>query len=260
MTRRVAVLGLGEAGARYATDLLSAGMEVVGYDPAPTSPIVGLRAAENPAAAVAGAQVVLSLNSATAAIDVACEAMSALAAGVVYADLNATTPRAKVDLAAQVQKSGALFADVAVLAPVPRAGLRTPLLVAGSGRERFTAFARELGVPVADGGPTPGTAAGAKLMRSVFMKGLAAVIGEALDAAEAAAAHDWLRGQIVAELAAADDALVTRLVEGSRRHASRRHQEMTAAVEYLDELGVSTHLSKATARRLAALASGTSEA
>ena len=68
----VAVLGLGEAGSRYAADLLAAGCTVLGYDP-PVARTAGapagrsapsLRRAASPADAVAGADVVLSLNAA----------------------------------------------------------------------------------------------------------------------------------------------------------------------------------------------------
>jgi len=210
--------------------------------------------------AVADADVVLSLNSATVAVQVARECAPGLRPNAVYADLNSASPRTKREIDRVLAGVPAAFVDAAVLAPVPRAGLRTPLLLAGPGRERLTAFLRPLGVPVTDAGDQPGAAAGAKMLRSVFMKGLAAVIGEALDAAEAAGQQDWLRDQIVAELQAAGEPLVTRLVEGTRQHAARRVHEMTAAVEYLDELGVSAHLSRATRTRLTEIAAARSGA
>jgi 3-hydroxyisobutyrate dehydrogenase-like beta-hydroxyacid dehydrogenase len=251
---RVAVLGLGEAGSRYAADLVACGWLVTGYDPVARPAIDGLRAAPGPADAVTGADVVLSLNSAAVAVAVAMAAAPGLAADAVYADLNTTAPRRKQEVAAVIDGTAARFVDAAVLAPVPRAGLRTPLLLAGAGRERLAALLGPLGVPTSDAGPDPGAAAGAKLLRSVFMKGLAAVIGEALDAASAAGQRDWLHDQIVGELSRADAALVTRLVEGTLAHAGRRTHEMRAAVGYLAELGVSAHVSRATYARLADLA------
>lgn len=246
----VAVLGLGEAGARYAADLVQAGVDVVGYDPVATPAVPGLRQVATPAEAVAGAVFVLSLNSASVAVDVAGQAAPGLTSGVVYADLNTAAPPVKAEVAAVVAGTGARFVDAAVLAPVPRAGLRTPLLLSGDGRAGLAAFLETLDVPVADGGAAPGAAAGAKLLRSVFMKGLAAVVGEALDAAALAGQEDWLREQIVGELLGADAALVDRLVEGTRAHAARRVKEMTAVGEYLDQLGASAHVTRATVARL----------
>ena len=65
----------------------------------------------------------------------------------------------------------------------------------------------------------PGAAATRKLLRSVFYKGMAAAVVEALRAAEAAGQADWLREHIAAELAAADADTAERLEQGSYQHA-----------------------------------------
>lgn len=248
----VAVLGLGEAGARYAADLLATGAAVVGYDPVARPELPGLRLAASAAEAADGAELVFSLNSASVAERVARDAAAGLAAGAVYADLNTGSPENKQRVAAACP-DGVRFADVAVLAPVPRAGLRTPLLAAGAGRGRLAELLAPFGVPVEDAGEEPGAAAARKLLRSVFMKGLAAVVMESLEAAEAAGQEAWLRGQIETELTAADARLVERLVTGTRRHAARRLEEMAAAAAYLAELGAGHQVTDATVARLAAL-------
>jgi 3-hydroxyisobutyrate dehydrogenase-like beta-hydroxyacid dehydrogenase len=90
-----------------------------------------------------------------------------------------------------------------------------------------------------------GAAATHKLLRSVFYKGLAAAVVEALSAARAAGLEEWLRGNIIEELTRADGSTVDRLVEGSRRHAVRREHEMAAAAQLLDELGVPARIAVA---------------
>ena len=77
----------------------------------------------------------------------------------------------------------ALFADVALVGVVPNTGLPTPALASGDGAERFAEIFRPLGMPVEVVGSRPGDAAGLKLLRSVFMKGLAAAAIETLEAA-----------------------------------------------------------------------------
>jgi 3-hydroxyisobutyrate dehydrogenase-like beta-hydroxyacid dehydrogenase len=87
------------------------------------------------------------------------------------------------------------------------------------------------------------------------MKGLAALLVESLEAAEAAGLAGETWDNLVGQLAAADEALVRRLVEGTRRHAARRVEEMEATAALLDDLGVDGTMSAATAavlRRLAA--------
>jgi 3-hydroxyisobutyrate dehydrogenase len=257
MAAVVAVLGLGEAGSRYAADLLASGVTVTGYDPAGPAARpgpAGLRRAGSAVEAVTGAAVVLSLNAASAAGPAARDAAGGLAPGTVYADLNTTSPQVKRQVAAALAGTGALFADVAVLAPVPRAGLRTPVALAGPGREALARFLAAFGVPAEDAGPDPGAAAARKLLRSVFMKGLAAAVIESLELAAMAGLAGWTTDQIVAELTAADASLVTRLVEGTRRHAGRRLAEMRAVHEYATELGAADPIVRATIARLEALA------
>ena len=87
-------------------------------------------------------------------------------------------------------------------------------------------------------GRPAGLAATRKLLRSVFYKGMAASIVEALEAARAAGLEDWLTGHIAEDLAKQDATTLTRIVTGTRRHAVRRGHEMAAAAEMLAELGV----------------------
>src|SRR5690606_38662658 len=122
-------------------------------------------------------------------------------------------------------------------APVPGRGLRTPVLVSGAGADAFTEIFAPLGTPVGDGGPRPGDAAQRKLLRSVLWKGMAAVVTEALAAARAAGAEDWMRSQIVSLFEEADGSLAERMEHGSIRHAERRMHEMRDVAAMLDELG-----------------------
>ena len=231
----VAVLGLGEAGWRLALDLASAGVDVCGYDPATGSEASGVARAPDPQAAVAGRDVVLSVNSAAVARDVAAAALPALGRGAVYADLNTAAPALKRELAELLAGSAGRFVDVALLGPVPARGLCTPVLASGPGADAFADAFRPLGMPVDVVSGTAGDAARRKLLRSVFMKGLAAAAIESMEAGEAAGEADWLRAELAGVIG---EPLLDRLLEGSRTHAARRIDELRAAGELLAELGV----------------------
>jgi 3-hydroxyisobutyrate dehydrogenase-like beta-hydroxyacid dehydrogenase len=236
---RIAVLGLGEAGGRIAADLVAAGVDVSGYDPV-VSP-------GDPAAAVAGAPVVLSLTTAAAARDAAAAALPGLESGALFADLNTAAPELKRELASLVP----FFVDVSLLGAVPVSGLATPALASGPGAERFAELFEPLGMPVEVVSDRPGDASALKLLRSVFMKGLAAAAVESLAAAEAVGRREWLEAQLAAVIT---PALLRRLVEGSRRHAARRVDEMDAACELLASLGVEPRIAGASRAVLAELA------
>lgn len=74
------------------------------------------------------------------------------------------------------------------------------------------------------------------------MKGLAAAAIESLEAARAAGAEDRLRAEIAAVIG---EPLLARLLAGSHAHATRRVDEMNAAAEYLEELGVQPRVARA---------------
>lgn len=204
--------------------------------------------------AVAGCELVLSVNAATAALSLARSVAGALTPGQLYVDANTSAPALKRELAAAVEPTGARFVDLALMAPVPGRGLATPALACGPGSELATTLLGGLGMPVTDLGPHVGDAAARKLVRSVFMKGLAAAVSESLEAGEAAGFRPWIEAEVRELLGDDEGGLVRRLVDGSRRHAARREHEMAAAEELLAELGVTTHVTAAARAWLSELA------
>ncbi|MCT1655797.1 NAD(P)-dependent oxidoreductase [Brevibacterium luteolum] len=233
----IAVLGLGEAGRLFARGFARAGARVRGYDPHVSVSEELVDQHDSLTNAIENADVIVSLVGPVAAQSVARKCAQIMNRGCVYADLNTLTPNAKRELDLCFDETLAV-ADVAVMAPVPRHGSRTPLLASGRGAGEFAARVSPLGTPVTVVSPNLGDAASRKLLRSAFMKGLAALIIESLQAANAADAETEIRAQIVAELGESSEALIERLVYGSHQHAERRVHEMEAVGEYLSELGV----------------------
>jgi 3-hydroxyisobutyrate dehydrogenase-like beta-hydroxyacid dehydrogenase len=249
--RRVAVLGLGEAGGRIATDLAAAGVEVQGFDPDPGLDVPSISRAPDAASAAAGCEVVLSVNSARAALDAAEAALPAMRASDIYADANTAPPELKRELAALAAGAGVGFADVALLGPIPTRGLTAPVLASGAAAPAFAALFEPLGMPVEVVSAEAGDAAALKLVRSVFMKGLAAAVVESMHAAEAIGRAAWLEQEIEAMIGRS---FLERALEGSRKHAVRRVDEMEAARDLLLELGVEPLIATACAAQLAELA------
>jgi 3-hydroxyisobutyrate dehydrogenase-like beta-hydroxyacid dehydrogenase len=247
---RVAVLGFGEAGSLIAADLVAAGADVRGYDPA-VPPPSGVAGRSGDADAVRDAELVISLVAGHEARAALAAALPALPAGTLWADLNTTSPGLKAALAADAP--GVDVVDVALMSPVPGYGLRAPMVAAGPAAARFAALLGPYGAGVSIVDGPVGTAMSRKLLRSVVYKGLAAAVLEALDGARAAGCEDWLREHLAGELAGFDAATLGRLVEGSHRHASRRRDEMAAAAEQLRELGLQPRMAAATEQVLAAL-------
>jgi 3-hydroxyisobutyrate dehydrogenase-like beta-hydroxyacid dehydrogenase len=244
VSTRIAVLGLGEAGSEIARDLVAAGADVRGYDPKGIV-VDGVQARGSECEAVADADVVLSLNSSHDAMTALENALPALPAGTLWADLNTASPGLKQSLADRVAGRDVEVVDVALMSPVPGKGLRTPMLASGEAAGRYAQLLGDLGADVGVQPGPVGTAISRKLLRSVFYKGLAAAVVEALRGAEAAGCADWLRGNIAAELESFDARTVDRLVDGTHAHARRRADEMAAATDQLEELGVTARIAPA---------------
>jgi len=242
----IALLGLGEAGGRFARDLREAGVAVRGWDPLPETGPDATSASE----AADGADIVLSANSAADAATAARAVLNVLRPEQAFADLNTGSPELKAELARIIAPTGAAFADVALMAPVPGRGLRTPALVSGGGAGVFGSVLGPLGMPVTVLDAPAGDAATRKLLRSVGWKGVAAVVCEALAAARAAGLEDFVRGELLELLASADEDALERMEHGSRRHAARRAHEMADVAALLRELGVSSHMSDAARAQL----------
>jgi 3-hydroxyisobutyrate dehydrogenase-like beta-hydroxyacid dehydrogenase len=250
---RVAVLGLGEAGSIYAADLPSRGATVTGTDPRVPAAPPGVAKTPGIPEAVRGADLVLSLVGAEAAAAALTEASPAMAAGSIYADMNTSSPADKRRLAVAAARQDIAFVDVAILAPVPRARIDTPLLLSGAAAGRLAPLLDRLRIPATGVGDEPGAAAQLKLLRSVFMKGLAALVYESVEAAELVGAGEWVTGQISAEFGEGGREIVRHLIEGTEKHAVRREAEMRDVRGLLESLGAQHPMTDGTIEWLRAI-------
>ena len=154
----------------------------------------------------------------------------------------------------------ALFADVAILGPVPTQGVKTPLMVSGPGSRAVADLLAPLGadVEIADG--EPGAAMAHKLLRSVLMKGLASVVVEAVTAGRAAGLEDWIRSP--------DRQAARRRRPGRHRQVPHRHRQARPAPLQGDaghcqlppDLGVPAEMTAASAAALSRMAEESAQA
>ena len=242
----VGFFGLGEAGSLISADLAAGGAAVTGYDPAlrPTPP--GVRQVDDPREAVRGAGLVMAATAAVDAMGALTQALDEIPAGAVYADLSTAPAGLKRDLAAVAETRALRFTDVALMAMVPGNGVYGASLASGPGAARYAAMLAPAGVPVEAVGDESGLAATRKLLRSVVLKGLPALIIESMRAAERAglAAETW--ENLMAQLGSIDEAFLRRLLEGTDAHSVRRAAEMEAATELLESLGVAPTMTRGT--------------
>lgn len=231
---RVAVIGLGEAGGLIAGGLSAAGADVIGFDVALPS-AAPVPVADSVAAAVTGAEVVISINSSIVSRKVAQQVAPHLAPGTVFADLNTGTPRLKKALA-QLFSDG-MFADVAIMKPVPGLAEKVPMGVAGTGAKRFIELLRPFEMDLEYVSEIPGDAAARKLLRSILAKGMAAVLIDCLWAAESMGLQDWAYDEILRDFESSSAETAKRYLSGTAQHVKRRQIEMMDVTEMLTDAG-----------------------
>ena len=234
----IAVIGHGEAGSLIAGGLAAAGASVIGFDTVPpkkpTTPM-----AETLGDAVRDADIVLSLNSSTAAFKVAQEVAPLVKPRTIFADLNTGTPALKRKIAELFAegKSAGPFVDVAIMKPVPGLAEKVPMMVAGSGAREFITQMAAYGMNLEFVSENPGEAAARKLIRSILAKGMAGVIIDCLWAAEAMGLEKWAYEEILREFDSMTSATAKRYLSGTAQHVKRRQIEMLDVVEMLAEVG-----------------------
>lgn len=187
-------------------------------------------------------------------MDVCNEIKDVLRPGQLYVDVSASTPAIKKAIWEAVQNTGVLFVDAAMLGSLPKDKHKVPITASGNGAEKFQQVMTPYGMKITLAGETAGAASAIKLVRSIFMKGVASLMIEMLQAADAYGVTD----EVVASVGKSMDNIpftshLDRLVTGSALHCTRRAAEMKGSIALLEEAGLSAEMTTATKHRLEAL-------
>jgi 3-hydroxyisobutyrate dehydrogenase-like beta-hydroxyacid dehydrogenase len=263
MPLRICLLGFGEVGQILAEDLAArGGLELTAWDvqfadegsaPARALARHSVRAAANAAAAASGAGLVISAVTAAQDLAAASSVAGVLAPDAWFVDLNSVSPRVKQQASQIVSERGARYVEAAVMAPVPPKRLATPMLLGGPHAADFLATARDLGLSGAQVFAAEiGRASAAKMCRSVFVKGLEALLAESMLAARSYGVEEAVLASMREVIPAADwPGLARYMISRSLVHGTRRAEEMREVARTVEEAGVAAWMSRACAERQA---------
>ena len=196
--------------------------------------------------AVAGAEAVFSVVTADQAHEAALAALPGLRTGALFFDCNSCAPQTKARTAKEVDAEGGRYVDVAVMAPVHPRLHRTPLLISGPHAEAAGAALAALGMSARIHPGPVGAASAVKMIRSIMMKGLEALVCECVLAGEKA-------GVIETVLDSLDDSFPgfdwrkrsAYMLERTMTHGVRRAAEMREVALTVDLLGLKGEMSRA---------------
>ena len=247
MTKRLALIGYGEAGSAFAPGLSAT---ITHFDLIPAR-----SGTATDAEALAGADGALSLVTADEALAAATSAAQHLPRGAFFFDMNSVAPETKRAAAAVIEAAGGRYVDVAVMAPVHPALTDVPLLVSGPHAEAGAEFLSAIGfgkVRVVPG--NVGRASSIKMIRSIMVKGIEALSAECVLAADRAGVLD----EVLASLDASQPPATWRAradynLDRMMAHGLRRAAEMEEVVRTLDALGTGSAMSRGTVVRQRAI-------
>ena len=255
----IGFIGFGEAGSRIALGLRESGVTqpLFAYDIADSAKIrdraeaAGVTLLPSNEQLATRCEILLSLVTASSALEAARQNAPYLRAGQTYVDCNSVSPAKKRELAEVIASTPAEFVEAAILAPVPkRKGQAVPMLIDGTTANGTAEALNPLGFSMEPLDAAIGTAAAVKMCRSIVVKGLEAILTECVLAASEFGAEDRVFASLQQSFPGIDwQALADYMVNRVVVHGERRAREMEEVAATLRAIGVEPIMSEAAARR-----------
>ena len=258
---RLGLVGYGEIGSTLGAGLRRSGLaEVLSYDKhafdGPYAGLIQRRAQEagvpllRSAAELADrAEVIIGATPGSSSIASAEALAPHLRPRHLVADIASATPRVKQTVAERLASSGADFADGSIVG-TPKDGHAMPILLAGGPAARRRDALVPWGMNLTAVGERIGDASAIKILRSVVMKGLEALLLECLLGARRYGIDAAVLASLDKTLARPFPQIVQGLLTTDVIHAERRSEEAGMAAEALAEVGLDGVVARAVAERL----------
>ena len=258
---RLGFLGFGEAASRFAKDLAQAGLhDIVAYSPSASKDVdhpsrtkaaeAGVAMLPSVKAVCERSSMIIALPPGSRALAVVRKARPHLRPDQLYVDASTSSVK-DMEKAARMLDGVVSFVDAAVMDPVPMNGIKTHTVASGAEAERFRTTLSAYGMNIQVVGEKPGAASAMKLLRSVCMKGFAALLLEALEGAQRYGITDALAADTVRFIDSRPfEQIMKRWVCGTAIHAERRIHEMSESLALLQSIGASTRMTRATREML----------
>ncbi|MGV1029183.1 MAG: DUF1932 domain-containing protein [Dermatophilaceae bacterium] len=264
---RVGLVGYGEVGKILAEDLRAKGVTVCAYDrkldaPADTPDCSageamrvhaehhGVGLASGPVELAAGAELIVSAVTANQAVPVAWACAPGIRPRAFFLDLNSSSPGAKTRAAALVEAAGGRYVEGAVMTAVPPYRSAVPLLLGGPHAASIQWPLSELGFAGTAYDERLGVASATKMCRSVMVKGLEALVVEALTSARAYGVEDRVVESLYETFPGVDwEKQAAYFFQRVIEHGRRRSEEALEVAETIRETGLTPWATDATATR-----------
>jgi len=234
----VTIIGFGEAGPVFGTQLFRDGMNVTAWDKLQGDPTTAktqlaktrslqITPGRSLQDAVSSADLVISTVTASQALNAAEQAVGGLRSGSHWLDLNSVSPDT-----------------------VPSKGVQVPILLCGEESQALSVTLNRAGFNTRSVSQVLGAASTTKLLRSILIKGMESLFAESMEAA----GKVGVEGEVLDSLQATYPGIDWHTVAGyqlsrATLHAARRAAEMREAQALVQQLGVEPVMAAAIAER-----------
>jgi 3-hydroxyisobutyrate dehydrogenase-like beta-hydroxyacid dehydrogenase len=255
---RIGFVGFGEAAYHIAKGLRQPGISSICAFDIKVTDQVRQRARETETRLVASnrelaqsCDIIMSAVTANQAAAAADQNAPSLTANHIYADLNSVSPGLKQTIARVIEATGARFAEIAMMAPVPPYNHKVPMLAGGKGAQDFVDQLAPFGISAEIVSREVGTAAATKMFRSIIVKGIEALITECVLGASRYDADERVFASLAESFPGIQwqklaDYMVGRVVV----HGARRAREMEEVAATLREIDIEPIMAEAIVRRM----------
>lgn len=262
---KIAFIGFGEAAQAMSLGLIGEGrvgevsaVDLRLADPAQAGALreraegLGVRLAPTPAEAVAGAAIVLSAVPGSAALAAARSVAPHLAPGQIFVDLTSVSPETKREVAAAIAEGRGDCVEGAIMDAVRPKNHKVPILLAGPRAAGASDRLNAIGMATEAIGLDIGQACSVKMIRSVMMKGVEALILESMAAAETAGVTERILTSVDGTFPGLDwRQMTSHYLRRTHEHGPRRVSEMKEAAATIRGLGLEPRMSEAISATIA---------
>lgn len=170
----------------------------------------------------------------------------------IYVDVTTSTAKEKKEAFDSYMKNGKYFVDAAMMGPLTVHKHKVPINASGNGAELFKKIMRPYNMKISTISNNTGDATNIKFIRSIYMKGISALLLEVLSVASDLSLEDIVLKSISETMEELPfEKIANRLVTGSVTHSARRVVEMENVIQFLKENGKDATMAAATKEKLA---------
>ena len=260
-TGKIALIGFGEVGQILCEDLKGYGARDIGAwdikfsdlrsNPSRAAEAMNIGVPRGSAAAVANAGMIISAVTAGQTIEAASAAAENIQAEAYFLDLNSASPGMKLAASDIINEAGGKYVEGAVMSPIGPKRMESPIILGGPYAKSFAVLAQDLGFSgVQEFSSEYGAASAAKMCRSVIVKGVEALLSEALLTARRYNVENAVIDSLTDLFPGPNwTSLAPYMISRSLIHGDRRAEEMNEVSKTVEEVGLTPLMSRACAER-----------